>query len=36
MVGLEGTWKVIEPLSGMVGRVLEGHRATEWDGWNGP
>ena len=35
MVGLEGSLKTTEPMSGWVGRVPKDHRAMEWLGWVG-
>ena len=34
--GLEGTFKIIQPWKGWVGRDLKDHRTTEWLGWKGP
>ena len=36
MVGLEQSWKIIEPWDGWDGRVLTDHRAMGWLGWKGP
>ena len=35
MVGLEGSWKIMEPWDGWVGRVLKGHGVMEWDALEG-